>query len=376
MNVMRSPPRSLSTNNASLRALPSTPGTPSKRMRTTDDDIPDQMNTKAEIEELITDSIKKEFKKISETLRETLLETIQSGIRQTLDDSLKGLQIDLETCKTHHENIKGVQTKQKELEYKCNLLERENCDLKDRLNKLELYSRRNNVKGFGFQESPGEDCKKMILNFLRSSGVDIQSTDIVTAHRIHSTYKPRPILVQLTNNEIKKGLFQHAGDMKVNHNITFMDDLPQEVATARKILVPIMQYSKRISSPSRRYRSRVLDDKLIINSITYTIDTLHQLPSDLLPVNVFTREKGNMIGFYSKYSPLSNHHPCTFTIEGKRYNSVEQYYMHAKALAFEDLAQATKILESTNPVEQKHLGSRIKGFDLKVWTEKNGIYHV
>ena len=52
MNVMRSLPRSLSTNNVSLRALPSTPGTPSKRLRTTDDDLPDQMNTKAEIEEL------------------------------------------------------------------------------------------------------------------------------------------------------------------------------------------------------------------------------------------------------------------------------------------------------------------------------------
>ena len=156
---MRSPPCSFSTNIVGLRVLSSTPGTPSKRMCQTDDDLPEQINTKAEIEELTTNSIKKEFKKISETLKETLLEIIQSGIRQTLDDSLKGLQIDLETCKMHHENIKCVQTKQKELEYKFNFLERENCDLRNRLKKLELYSRRNNVKGFGFHESPGEDCK-------------------------------------------------------------------------------------------------------------------------------------------------------------------------------------------------------------------------
>ena len=91
---------------------------------------------------------------------------------------------------------------------------------------------------------------------------------------------------------------------------------------------------------------------------------------ELQPRNVFTRESGDMIGFYSKHSPLSNHYKCTFTIDRTTYNCVEQYYMYTKATTFKDIEQAAKILESTDPIEQKRLGSKIRGFNKKVWSDK------
>ena len=66
-------------------------------------------------------------------------------------------------------------------------------------------------------------------------------------------------------------------------------------------------------------------------------------------------------GIYSQW------HKAPMIIDGVQYNCCEQYMMHQKALTFNDLEIAEKVLQTSNPKDQKGLGRQIKGFDKDKW---------
>lgn len=71
--------------------------------------------------------------------------------------------------------------------------------------------------------------------------------------------------------------------------------------------------------------------------------------------------------FWSRHSPFSNWHPSVFFIDEKKYLCNEQFYMHCKAMYFNDNETAIKIMETSNPAVMKRLGRQVKGFDQKEW---------
>lgn len=74
--------------------------------------------------------------------------------------------------------------------------------------------------------------------------------------------------------------------------------------------------------------------------------------------------------FWKSNSPFSNWYKSKFIHNGIIYNCSEQYMMYQKALLFNDLKTAQKILETESPKEQKDLGRQIKNFNPDVW-DKN-----
>jgi len=72
---------------------------------------------------------------------------------------------------------------------------------------------------------------------------------------------------------------------------------------------------------------------------------------------------------YFWQGPFSQCYRTQFTVNGITYNCAEQYVMHHKALLFADHDSAKLILASTNPKEQKALGSKLKNFDMHWWNE-------
>ena len=46
------------------------------------------------------------------------------------------------------------------------------------------------------------------------------------------------------------------------------------------------------------------------------------------------------------------------------FNTAEQYMMYRKASLFNDINIAMEILNTPNPEEQKHLGRKVKNFDI------------
>lgn len=63
--------------------------------------------------------------------------------------------------------------------------------------------------------------------------------------------------------------------------------------------------------------------------------------------------------FFTKNTFLSNFFSCQIRINDVTYNSTEQFYQHKKALFYEDLVAAEKILRTSNPAKIKHISKTI-----------------
>lgn len=81
-------------------------------------------------------------------------------------------------------------------------------------------------------------------------------------------------------------------------------------------------------------------------------------------------EKKDVVFFFgskNRNGEFSNHFMADFEIFGHVYCCVEQYMMAQKALIFKNLGLVNEILNSRNPVEMKHLGRMVEGFDPARW---------
>ena len=61
--------------------------------------------------------------------------------------------------------------------------------------------------------------------------------------------------------------------------------------------------------------------------------------------------------------------PSKFIIDGVEFNTCEQYMMYKKALMFHDYDAAKKVMETSNPKEQKAIGRKVKNFNDNVWVK-------
>ena len=86
---------------------------------------------------------------------------------------------------------------------------------------------------------------------------------------------------------------------------------------------------------------------------------MDKLPKELNPANSCTCENNNKIAFFTCNSKLSNHYHCEFTVDGKNFTSVEQYFMYCKASIFGDVSACKPIMSSTDSVQAKTIGNRI-----------------
>ena len=111
------------------------------------------------------------------------------------------------------------------------------------------------------------------------------------------------------------------------------------------------------------------NNRLVVNGTSYNADNLFELPPSFSPLNIFTPRTSNKVAFYTSLSPLSNHFPSPIEIDGIKYNCMEQYFMHQKALLFADKEAERTILHTTDPVKQKSLGRRVKNFVKRRWDQ-------
>ena len=75
--------------------------------------------------------------------------------------------------------------------------------------------------------------------------------------------------------------------------------------------------------------------------------------------------------FQGKKSPFSMQYDTTFVLKGKLFRSVDQYLYYKKAILFNDIDNAQKILETNVASEQKKLASQVKGVDPYRWSKNS-----
>ncbi|SOK58441.1 Uncharacterized protein COG3236 [Yersinia phage fHe-Yen9-04] len=73
--------------------------------------------------------------------------------------------------------------------------------------------------------------------------------------------------------------------------------------------------------------------------------------------------------FWGNEDYMSNWHKASFELNGITFNCTEQYMMYAKAIVFDDIIIANKVLETNSQSKQKALGRQVSNYDDEIWNE-------
>ena len=173
-----------------------------------------------------------------------------------------------------------------------------------------------------------------------------------------SKRRPRRVVVRFTNPTYKDVT------MKKRHllrelNIFINNSFTETVERDRRRLYPIVAKANKI--PEFQDKLILEGDKINFNGKMIGVQNLDELPDAIHPRDICTERRGDTTFFFKQDSPLSNHHPCTFKIWGKKINCSEQAYFAKKAETYKDVHLQGKIMAAKNPGTQKSFGSRLKG---------------
>ena len=127
----------------------------------------------------------------------------------------------------------------KELERKNTRITRLEEDLKEaketerrtasRLNDMENYNRRNNIRVFGIEEKKGEDCEEVLLEMLRRKmNINLKNEDLEAVHRVggERTGGKRAIIARFVNRKNSEKILRNRKVLK-NTGIGIAEDLSQ-----------------------------------------------------------------------------------------------------------------------------------------------------
>ena len=78
-------------------------------------------------------------------------------------------------------------------------------------------------------------------------------------------------------------------------------------------------------SAAWKEKVKLKGDKLIVEVVVYTVETINKLPTGLSPAHQSTRGNDRVMVFHGAVSPFSNSFPCSFKENGVVFNNVEQY---------------------------------------------------
>ncbi len=71
--------------------------------------------------------------------------------------------------------------------------------------------------------------------------------------------------------------------------------------------------------------------------------------------------------------PFSQWYKSSFVINGVKFNCAEQFMMYSKATLFGDTDTAAKIMQTSNPKEQKDLGRQVSNYVDPIWNNIAGV---
>jgi ribA/ribD-fused uncharacterized protein len=71
--------------------------------------------------------------------------------------------------------------------------------------------------------------------------------------------------------------------------------------------------------------------------------------------------------------PFSNWFKRKTVVDGQTFSSNEQWMMYSKAMLFNDVITAKKILQTSDPRKQKALGREVKGYDDTLWNDQRAL---
>jgi ribA/ribD-fused uncharacterized protein len=237
-------------------------------------------------------------------------------------------------------------------------LKQENETLTDRIVALESYSKRENLIFQGITVTEKENCWAKVKNVMTTNlKLPNEFVDNIQVQRCHRLYenqvKSNKIIVRFLwypdRERVWKARFNLA-----RSGIILLEDFPPEIQARRALLYPIFKRAGQLKK-----KCSLSGDKLVIDSVTYTVKNLNALPPDLNPAEIATKRSEDATAFFTEVTPLSNFFRCDIKIENCNYHSVEQYLQLQKAIFAENQFAVSAIRRAKTPFECKKIARSV-----------------
>lgn len=237
-----------------------------------------------------------------------------------------------------------------------------NFQKETRDNTLELKSK--NLIINGISEKQNENPFTTATNFLKNIDPNFTTDKLENAYRLGqaSGKGDRGLLIKFKDPMTKQNIMKKKSVLKSSkeHSKVFCnEDLPEDRRKLRQLLRITAKYANSIGYKN----TRVKGNSLWHEGKQYKEHKLTLLPDCLKMENICTRDVGRGIGFFSKYSFLSNHHPARFCMNEHRFLNSEQAYFYYKGVVCGHESTGIEIKEMLDPGEIKKLGDKIPTCD-------------
>jgi ribA/ribD-fused uncharacterized protein len=295
----------------------------------------------------------------------------QVGKFTDVKDSLEHTQAEYEETKSDILLLKDQNTKlesnQQIILKKLKEVQQENKQLSERLLKLDTYIRRENLKFCGISEENNEtshQCQKKIYDLFQNQ-LELANSNSIEFQRCHrmgkrEAGKNRDIIVRFVRYGNRELVWGQKTKLKGTQFI-IKEDFPPEIENRRSRLFPIYK-----AAVVQKKKASLVADNLYIDGRKYTVDTLDALPDSLLPKTLAVRKIGKAVMFHGRDAVFSNFYNSVFIVDGKQYNSTEQYFQFQRATVAGYKESAEKIMQASDPAEQHRIGRKL-GLDTSGW---------
>ena len=293
-----------------------------------------------------------------------VLTTIKEDVKE-IKDTIESLKISIQDTQLDVGDLKDKLAKQEtkldDLEAKVSKMEDlklENKKLREDLEALEAYGRRENLIFLNIDEKSDEDCRVTLNNFLVSTGLKGRDENIMfqRVHRLGQAGKVpcRPIIARFVLYTDREKIWYNKTALKGTKYI-IKEDFPASIDRRRSVLFPVMKRAKVL-----KRKATLRDDKLIVDGTTYTVNNVDIIANALgmTDISEASLEKHHL--FSGQYSPLSNFARVPIIINDVQYQSTEHYFQAEKARFAGDLSTHKKIIAAELPIEAKSLGRTVK----------------
>ena len=284
-----------------------------------------------------------------------------------------------QTMENQRSEITIIKAENNQLKELCNKMTQEQDELKRRVARLEESKLSSNIIMHGLPETKWEKDGETLNKFYSAVAKTLDGeTDaakleqakhipIISARRLGKPVenRTRPVRIKYKNEDDAITLLNNKKSLA--KGVYADKEYPQEIEKCRRTLRPILKAAKNIDEFKRK--CKIDGDTLIIKSQKYTINDLHKLPEKLSGFNITSNTNDDVLAFFGSLNPLSNFHPCNFTVGKNTFNSSEQLIQYTKANYFGDINTSLRILEASTPIECKQLSRDITSYVHDDWKE-------
>lgn len=170
----------------------------------------------------------------------------------------------------------------------------------------------------GIKENDEESAFTQASNFFKSA-LKLTKISVDVAYRIgqpppQGSPYARPIVVRFSHIADRNSVWKKRNNIPQDDQgkpIRIQADLPKQLREDLQILYRVQKAATKIP---QYQTAEVKSYKLFLNGEEYFAWELEHLPIPLRPSSLATRKTDSVLAFYSKYSPLSNHHYSPFEV--------------------------------------------------------------